>query len=251
MRHRDSELSVSQRVSFHRYETSCLAELVDYARTVFGTDETEISGDPCDAMPSGTDGPPCAEFRLDARVERSRAAVLAAGIDVLTTEGWDAVTHLRLAEAAGVGRATIYRHWPTVEDLVQDVIGACISDRQAEVVPTGDLHRDLVAELHVFVDALQQDRLHEVLVTLVERSLHSERIAEMRRELITTGRQAVWDIIDEAVADGRLPLTLTPVVAASHLAGPVLYRRLFVGETLTSDDVEEIVAAFLRAHPGT
>jgi AcrR family transcriptional regulator len=55
-------------------------------------------------------------LHVDPRVVRTRLAVLEAATMLLRTEGPGAVTHARVAEAAGVGRATIYRHWPDQGD---------------------------------------------------------------------------------------------------------------------------------------
>src|SRR5207253_9637577 len=40
----------------------------------------------------------------------------------LAREGPGAITHQRVAQQAGVGRATVYRHWAAPEDLLRDVL---------------------------------------------------------------------------------------------------------------------------------
>src|SRR5580693_2734166 len=58
----------------------------------------------------------------DPRATRSREAILAAAWDLLAREGPGAITHQRVAQQAGVGRATGYRHWAAPEDLLRDVL---------------------------------------------------------------------------------------------------------------------------------
>src|SRR6266566_1989586 len=58
----------------------------------------------------------------DPRAARSREAILAAAYDLLAREGPGAITHQRVAQQAGVGRATVYRHWAAPEDLLRDVL---------------------------------------------------------------------------------------------------------------------------------
>src|SRR5258708_15328666 len=58
----------------------------------------------------------------DPRAARSREAILAAAFDLLAREGPGAITHQRVAQQAGVGRATVYRHWAAPEDLLRDVL---------------------------------------------------------------------------------------------------------------------------------
>ena len=59
----------------------------------------------------------------DARVARTRADVARAALEVLTHEDWDAVTHARVAEAAGYSKTTLYTHWPSKVDLVAMALG--------------------------------------------------------------------------------------------------------------------------------
>src|ERR1700720_4295664 len=58
----------------------------------------------------------------DPRAARRREAILAAAFDLLAREGPGAITHQRVAQQAGVGRATVYRHWAAPEDLLRDVL---------------------------------------------------------------------------------------------------------------------------------
>src|SRR5213082_592514 len=58
----------------------------------------------------------------DPRAARSREAILAAAYDLLAREGPGAITHQRVAQQAGVGRATVYRHWAAPQDLLRDVL---------------------------------------------------------------------------------------------------------------------------------
>ncbi|KOU27832.1 TetR family transcriptional regulator [Streptomyces sp. WM6373] len=106
--------------------------------------------------------------RADA--QRNRETVLAAAAEVFVTSGVDAPIR-RIAAQAGVGMATIYRHFPTRADLVTAVyrhqIEAC-----AEAGPTLlaaadspfdalrrwiDLFVDFLVTKHGLADALQSD----------------------------------------------------------------------------------------------
>ena len=119
----------------------------------------------------------------DVRVERTRDAVLAAARRLLLEEGWDAVTHLRVAAASGVSRATVYRHWPSGTDLLHDVLRreAEMSHRQ----PVGRLREDLVAELDALRRQLGLPALAGVLAVLIERSLHDPELARVKRSVVS------------------------------------------------------------------
>lgn len=183
---------------------------------------------------------------LDARVARSRAAVLDAGKAVLFAEGWDAITHLRLAEAADVGRATIYRHWPTVDDLLIDVIANCSPPDHLEKL-SGNTRADLIDELQAFFETLQEGGVHEVLVTVMERSLTNERFAEIHKSLTRRSRQVVWKIVSDAIERRELDPNLTEEAVAAQTLGPLLYRRLHNCDDVHVSDIEASVDAFLAA----
>ncbi|MFJ3930150.1 MULTISPECIES: TetR/AcrR family transcriptional regulator [unclassified Streptomyces] len=106
--------------------------------------------------------------RADAR--RNQQAVLAAAADVFVTHGVDAPIR-RIAARAGVGMATIYRHYPTRADLVTAVyrhqIEACAEAGPALLASLDspfealrrwvDLFVDFLVTKHGLADALQSD----------------------------------------------------------------------------------------------
>ncbi len=182
----------------------------------------------------------------DRRVVRTRAAVLDAGARLLFTDGWNAVTHLRVAEESGVGRATLYRHWPTVEDLLTDVLVACQAPLEAPE-PTGDLRADLIAALATFVDPLQSSKLSEILVTAIDRAPTDPRIQAMHDSMTNISRAPVWAVAAVAIERGALDPSLTEEVVAAHTVGPALYQYLFDGRPIEPSDLQRIVDTFLAA----
>ena len=74
----------------------------------------------------------------DARVD---AAVLDATRSLLAEKGYAGTTVEAIATRAGVGKATIYRRWPTREQLLLAVTTADLPD--VPTPDTGDLREDL------------------------------------------------------------------------------------------------------------
>lgn len=68
-------------------------------------------------------------MRSDAR--RNRDAVLAAGARLLAAR--PAASMQEVADASGLGRATVYRHFPTREDLVAALLGR-VGDEVAQLI---------------------------------------------------------------------------------------------------------------------
>jgi AcrR family transcriptional regulator len=91
-------------------------------------------------------------LRADAR--RNRDAILAAARDVFAESGLDAPLDL-IAKRAGVGRATLYRRFPTREDL----IGAIFDDNFELLVEVGRSSENQAdSYLDILYAALDQQR---------------------------------------------------------------------------------------------
>src|SRR5678816_872365 len=75
------------------------------------------------------------------RSAEANDAILSAAIALVREVGYDDVTVEAIADRAGVGKATIYRRWPSKEAIVTEAIGRIVS-----VIPipdTGTLRGDL------------------------------------------------------------------------------------------------------------
>src|SRR5690348_11110043 len=59
------------------------------------------------------------EGRIDRRIERTRSALMTAFVDLILSEGYEAVTVDRVAERANVGRSTVYLHYTGNEDILK------------------------------------------------------------------------------------------------------------------------------------
>src|SRR5438046_7724893 len=75
--------------------------------------------------------------RIDPRVERSRAVILKAAVEELAEAGYGGVTIESVAARAGVGKSTIYRHWPDKLALIADAFETF----HLEMVPSADTGR--------------------------------------------------------------------------------------------------------------
>lgn len=181
--------------------------------------------------------------KTDPRVDRTRAAVLAAAREILINEGWDAVTQLRVAEAAGVGRATMYRHWPDRSMILYDVLAA--EEMALHFEPTGDLRHDLLEHLDRLRRAITDAAISRVIATMVDRAEWEEPVMEIKTRLaeeqVAFLRQSIVDATESA--EVRPDVDVDLVVA--QLCGPVVYRRLVSGETLDSDFTTAVVDGVL------
>lgn len=74
--------------------------------------------------------------KADARYKKSRAAIIDAGIEVLLANPNAGMSEI--AQAAGVGRATLYRHFETRNELVQALTILCLEETDEILQPVKD-----------------------------------------------------------------------------------------------------------------
>src|SRR5258708_36015183 len=82
----------------------------------------------------------------DPRVMRSRQAALSTVQEILAEQGWTGVTPVAVAARSGVGRTTLYRHWPDGASLIHDAIDQLIG--QARSPRSGELRAALISEVN-------------------------------------------------------------------------------------------------------
>ncbi|MBA3743354.1 TetR/AcrR family transcriptional regulator [Sporichthya sp.] len=180
---------------------------------------------------------------MSPRVERTRQRALWAGREILLNEGWDALSQARVAEVAGIGRATVYRHWPDRIALLQDICTA--EATRVHTVPTGDLRRDLCTELETLRREFTENGFDKVVVALTDRCFWEPELVPVKQAAVKHGTATVRQILTDAVARGELVTDLDLDEAIGALAGPLLYRHLFAGGDVADEAIARSVADFL------
>lgn len=173
----------------------------------------------------------------DARVIRTRADVGRTALDVLVTEGSDAVTHARVAELAGYSKTTLYTHWPTRMDLLRIALDAIGELPHTE--PSGDLRADLIGELTSFRTAVVDLHLDKVLYAMAQWA-SVDTMAEIRDSLNSEAQRPIRTMLENVFDGAQLE------AAISMLAGVVACPSLMFG-TVPGDDVIEAAVDMVLA----
>ncbi len=160
-------------------------------------------------------------LRVDAR--KNRAAIVGAAMKAFETDGVDASLD-EIARSAGVGSATLYRHFPSREDLVFEAMRHGIDDLlvQAELSSAGNSPRaalqqwllDLVWHLRIW------HGLPESVVTALNKATSPVQLAC-------------------APLSARTALMLEQAQAAGEIRGSVTGDELFQLVTLLSWGVDQ------------
>ncbi|MFD6190275.1 TetR/AcrR family transcriptional regulator [Streptomyces sp. NPDC060275] len=207
--------------------------------------------------------------RRDAR--RNRELLLEAAHEVFTEQGLDAALDV-IARRAGVGNATLYRHFPTRAALVDAVFrdsltGTMDAGERARKAP--DAWAGLAAYLEVVFGTLAADRGSNDLMTTHLRGVESlEAVHEHNRRTVDTlltrlrdegtvrADVTTEDVLFGLAALGRAVPALTvataagPGSAATAVPAPDAWRRplaLFLGGLRTAPAAGALPAPALTA----
>jgi AcrR family transcriptional regulator len=185
----------------------------------------------------------------DPRVARTRDAVVAAVRELVQAAGIEAVTHQRVAEVAGVGRASVYRHWPDRTQLLLDAL-ADLPVGTDEPSSSGDLAADLRRELGRLQRILNDSPFVPQVAALVSRTEWDPELRVLKQRLLERGTAQLRHAIAHGIERGQLDAELDPTDAVAILAGPLFYKRLLVNQHISDDFVTDLVERLLgRADP--
>lgn len=158
------------------------------------------------------------------RVERSKAAILDATLALLAEEGVGGLTVDAVAARAGVGKATVYRHWESRAKLIVDAVSTLVQDD--EDVDHGSLRDDLRATYERIGQVCSTGVLAQVMPTLAEAASRDPELASVHREFVARRRQHLMAALQRAAARGELRPGIDPDIAADLVAGPMFYKKL-------------------------
>ncbi|MEV4315688.1 TetR/AcrR family transcriptional regulator [Actinocrispum sp. NPDC049592] len=178
-------------------------------------------------------------YSTDPRAARSREAMLAAARQLLAREGPGSVTHQRVAQQAGVGRATVYRHWPRSEQLMLDAMGG--ADLPLFKDPEVPIRAWLRRQLRQMADELAIPAVAAMSLTLAQSAMWDPELAHRQDESVRTIVERIHAAIQSAVASGELETDAGPSDLAVMLVGPIVYRTTMQRDKVSDDLVARLV----------
>jgi AcrR family transcriptional regulator len=184
------------------------------------------------------------EARLDERVRRSRATIIAATTELLFERGFAGTSVDEISRRSGVAKTTIYRHWPTRTDLLRE---ACSTIGTPLDTPnTGSFETDVTTLMTNLAHMLRSARWTSVLPSVIDAAERDPDIATMYGRLQEGYSAPLQTVIARAVQNGELPKNTDAAVLIAALTGPLFYRRWFSREPVTDAFARQIVRQVLR-----
>jgi AcrR family transcriptional regulator len=159
------------------------------------------------------------------RSEAARLRVLAAARRLLEERGMAGVTVERIAAEAGVGKPTIYRHWPNAQAVAMD---AFLDTADAGHAPAGRilalpaLRRQLGGIAAAFASAT--GRSTAAMIAAAQND--SELAKVFRNRFIMKSRETGRALLLQAIAEGELRADADLEVALDLIYAPLFFRLL-------------------------
>ncbi|MEV5843591.1 TetR/AcrR family transcriptional regulator [Streptomyces sp. NPDC051985] len=151
--------------------------------------------------------------------------VLDTTVEVYGEVGWAGFTMDLVARRAGVGKAALYRRWPTKEKLLVAALDSSLP-HGPEAFDTGSLRGDLLALADMILARYLSPSGIVHARAMIEAKLYPDifgkALEEMGRRAARMGREMVFRAVDR----GELPLGASPALILDSLAGTIIHHVL-------------------------
>jgi len=176
------------------------------------------------------------------RSEEAHKAILEAALELLAEVGYDRLTIAGVAARAGVGKATIYRRWPSKLALV---IGAFSQLPMVASPNTGNLVDDLTELLESFARIVETTPLAQALPILAGECAHDPELSKLLTPQIVERREPLIRVLRRAVSRSELPPDIDLEAAADVIVGPIVTRMVFTRSPVGPKEVRPFIEAAL------
>jgi AcrR family transcriptional regulator len=159
------------------------------------------------------------------RSEESEEAILAATLDLLTEKPLRDISMEEIARKAGVGKATIYKWWPSKAYVALDAF-LRKTNRMVPTPDTGSVKGDLLEQIRSLL-VFYRSPAGRILGQFVAESQMDKEFASLFREqFLKPRREANKVIFDRGVERGEIDANLNRELVLDLIFGSAIYRMI-------------------------
>lgn len=173
--------------------------------------------------------------------------ILQAVLDELGESGYGALTIESAARRAGVGKATIYRHWPDKIALIADAFKLLQQQRDPALV-TGSPREKLERVLRHVADVVADSPFSSCLPALIEGAERDRAVRRFHHHFQAEARKPTVALIADGIATGDFPPRIDPELAAFALLGAIFFCRLMTDAPFPAARVPDLIDTVLDAN---
>jgi len=181
------------------------------------------------------------------RSEAAHEAILKAALRLVTRRGFRAVTVNEIAAEAGVGKMTLYRHWPNKSAVVMDALLVLIGDETA-FPDAGNALQSLRHQLDLQTTFFRSPSGNLIRSLVSEAQSDPELATAFRERWLIPRRGGVQRTMRQAVSEGSLRDDFDIDTAIDLLYGAIYYRLLLGTGPIDEKFIENTYQQFLAGH---
>jgi TetR/AcrR family transcriptional regulator, regulator of autoinduction and epiphytic fitness len=186
---------------------------------------------------------------IDPRIERSRKVILAAALEELGEIGYGGFTIESVAARAGVGKSTIYRHWPDKLSLITDAFQTFHEDTLPDV-ESGSPRERVARVLGHVAEVVASSTFSSCIPALIDAAERDESLRKFYIRFQKEARQPLIKVIADGMADSSFPARVDPEMAAFALLGAIFFCRLMTSKRFDPKNVEDLIDTVLGTADG-
>lgn len=160
--------------------------------------------------------------------------------------GYAALSLERVAQAAGAGKAALYRRWADKAAMAADLL-ARVGVPLTDAADQGPLEADLCALLLAFRRVLRHRIMRGVIADIHAELDRNPALAAIVRPFQEARRARIGGMIDRAIARGELPPGVDRELAADLVAAPLYWRMAVLGRPADRSYIERLAATIAAA----
>jgi AcrR family transcriptional regulator len=184
--------------------------------------------------------------RTGGRSARVRESILAAALSELIESGYAALSVEAVASRAGVNKTTIYRRWPTLDDLLVDALMDW-SHHALPAMDTGSIETDLLALGGQLADVLNAGVGRQVVALVLTAGLRSDHLREATRRYFDHQAVRAIPTVNQAIDRGELPANTDANALLTTFRAPLFYRLVTTGDPIDEELIAQAARVTLNA----
>jgi AcrR family transcriptional regulator len=173
------------------------------------------------------------------RSEQARQAILNSTLRLLEQGGFPELSIEAIAADANVGKATIYRRWPSKAALVADAFSNSAVE-QLRFPDTGSVRADMNQQMHQLARLFRSRRGRIVAALLGGGQSDEELLTAFRERFMLPRRREAYDTLRRGIERGEIRKGADLDLILDALYGPMYMRFVLKHDPLTDDFVSEI-----------
>lgn len=185
---------------------------------------------------------------LDPRIERSRQVILAAALAELGEIGYGGFAIESVAARAGVGKSTIYRHWPDKLALIADAFQTLHQEGGPDL-SGGSARAKLARILAHVAEVVTSSPFGTCLPAMIDAAERDPALRDFHYRFQSEARKPTVALIASGIASGEFPADRDPELAAQALLGALFFRRLMTNTPFNPAEADALLDTVMGPPP--